>query len=154
VTGDSTGDAADATGGGRRHLLRMKLPEQPLRVLIVDPHTAFRGAAKALLETEGLDVVGDLEPGPDAVVAAEELRPDVVLVDVGLEPLDDLELARSLAALPEAPAVVLMSAAPADTLLAASVGADAFFSKAAVSAQLVTGAAVLRGAPATPVTAR
>jgi DNA-binding NarL/FixJ family response regulator len=129
-------------------------PEQTLRVLIVDPHAAFRGAAKALLETEGLDVVGDLEPGPDAVAAAAELRPDVVLVDVGLEPLDGLELARSLAALPQAPAVVLMSAAPADTLLAASAGAGAFFSKAAVSAQLLTGAAGLRGAAAASVAAR
>jgi DNA-binding NarL/FixJ family response regulator len=128
--------------------------EQPLRVLIVDRHAAFRGAAKALLQTEGLEVVGDLEPGPDAVAAAEELRPDVVLVDVGLEPLDGLELARSLAALPEAPAVVLMSAAPADTLLAASAGADAFFSKASVSAQLLAGAAGLRGPAVTPAPVR
>jgi DNA-binding NarL/FixJ family response regulator len=79
------------------------------RVLIVDDHPSFRAAARKLLEVEGFDVVGDAEDGMSALLAAEALRPDLVLLDVGLPDLDGFEVARRLCGATSAPAVVLTS---------------------------------------------
>lgn len=117
--------------------------QPPLRVLLIDCHPAFRIAAKALLETEGLQVVDYVELEGATDRPDTSLRPDVVLIDVCLERLDGLDIARRFAAVPQPPAIVLMSAVPADRLLTAAVGADAFVSKAAV-----TGDALARAATA------
>jgi DNA-binding NarL/FixJ family response regulator len=79
------------------------------RVLIVDDHPSFRAAARKLLEIEGFDVVGEAEDGMSALLAAEALRPDLVLLDVGLPDLDGFEVARRLCGAARAPAVVLTS---------------------------------------------
>lgn len=56
----------------------------PRTVLIVDDHAPFRELARALLEGEGFTVVGEADDAASAVVAASELRPDLVLLDVFL----------------------------------------------------------------------
>jgi DNA-binding NarL/FixJ family response regulator len=53
-------------------------------VLIVDDHAGYRGGARALLESDGLEVVGEAADGESAIEAAHRLRPDVVLLDVQL----------------------------------------------------------------------
>jgi DNA-binding NarL/FixJ family response regulator len=78
-------------------------------VLIVDDHEAFRQSASALLEAEGFDVVGQAADGPDAIVQVERLQPQVVLLDIQLPDLDGFAVAERLAALPDAPRVVLIS---------------------------------------------
>ncbi len=78
-------------------------------ILIVDDHAAFRQSASALLEAEGFHVVGQAADGPEAVTQAERLRPDVVLLDIQLPGVDGFTVAERLAALPEAPRVVLIS---------------------------------------------
>jgi response regulator RpfG family c-di-GMP phosphodiesterase len=49
------------------------------RVLIVDDHPSFRATARALLQAEGFDVIGEAEDGVSALKQAKELHPDVVL---------------------------------------------------------------------------
>ena len=83
-----------------------------MTVLIVDDHTPFRTFAHALLEAEGLAVAGEAADGEAALAAAEELHPDVVLLDINLPKLDGFEVARRLA-LASAPKVVLTSSRPA-----------------------------------------
>ena len=78
-------------------------------VLIVDDHAAFRASARALLEAEGFDVIGEAADGTDAVRAVTVLRPDIVLLDIQLPDLDGLAVAEELATMPNAPAVVLTS---------------------------------------------
>ena len=78
-------------------------------VLIVDDHEAFRQSASALLEAEGFDVVGQAADGPEAIAQAERLRPHVVLLDIQLPDLDGFAVAERLAALADAPHVVLIS---------------------------------------------
>jgi DNA-binding NarL/FixJ family response regulator len=107
------------------------------RVLIVDPHLAFRSASRALLETEGLEIVAALDSYDGALERVGALRPDVALIAVSLDRPEGLELARRLASLTGPPEVVLMSAAASDVLLAASVGACAFVAKSDVSADLI-----------------
>jgi len=81
----------------------------PRTVLIVDDHEAFRESATALLEAEGFDVVGQAADGPEAVAEVERLQPEVVLLDIQLPDLDGFAVAERLAALPQAPRVVLIS---------------------------------------------
>jgi DNA-binding NarL/FixJ family response regulator len=81
----------------------------PQTVLIVDDHAGFRLAARALLEAEGFDVVGESATGYEGLEAVIRLRPDLVLLDVGLPDLDGIEVAGRLHASPGGPAVVLTS---------------------------------------------
>jgi DNA-binding NarL/FixJ family response regulator len=78
-------------------------------LLIVDDHAGFRTFARALMEAEGLDVVGEAADGPSAIAEAGRLDPDVVLLDVMLPGLDGFEVCDRLAALASRPAVVLTS---------------------------------------------
>jgi DNA-binding NarL/FixJ family response regulator len=67
-----------------------------LRVLIVDDSVPFLNVARVLLEREGLCVVGVASTSADALARAEELGPDVVLVDIKLAQESGFELARRL----------------------------------------------------------
>jgi two-component system nitrate/nitrite response regulator NarL len=83
------------------------VPGMGRTVLIVDDHSPFRAAARALLEASGFDVVGEAEDGASAVAAAAALRPAVVLLDVQLPDLDGFAVAAQLAV--DGPTVVLTS---------------------------------------------
>jgi DNA-binding NarL/FixJ family response regulator len=50
-------------------------------VLIVDDHAGFRSFARALLEAEGFDVVGEAADGASALASARVLAPELVLLD-------------------------------------------------------------------------
>jgi len=80
-------------------------------VLIVDDNPLFLEAARDLLEQEGLRVVGVAATSAEALRRAEELRPDVVLVDIMLGGESGFELARRLAGdhRDSAPTVILIS---------------------------------------------
>lgn len=78
-------------------------------VLIVDDHEAFRSSARALLDAEGFDVIGEAADGQEAVKAVAALRPNIVLLDIQLPGLDGLAVAEQLAATPHPPQVVLIS---------------------------------------------
>jgi DNA-binding NarL/FixJ family response regulator len=78
-------------------------------LLIVDDHPAFRSLARKLLTAGGFEVVGEAADGHAAVVAARELRPDVVLVDIQLPGMDGFEVAERLRDGTAEPAVVLTS---------------------------------------------
>jgi DNA-binding NarL/FixJ family response regulator len=79
------------------------------RVLIVDDHAPFRSLARRLLVAGGFQVVGEAADGADALAAARDLRPDVVLLDVQLPDLDGFAVAEALAGRRSAPIVVLVS---------------------------------------------
>src|ERR1700729_4187036 len=80
------------------------------RVLIVDDNRSFLEAARGLLEREGLRVVGVAATSAEALQRAEELQPEVVLVDIRLGGESGFDLARRLAEQPRAGlAVILIS---------------------------------------------
>jgi CheY-like chemotaxis protein len=78
-------------------------------VLIVDDHPGFRSAARALLEADGFEVVGEAADGASGLTAAERLRPGLVLLDIRLPDLDGFEVARRLSQAGDPPAIVLVS---------------------------------------------
>jgi CheY-like chemotaxis protein len=69
----------------------------PLRCLLVDDNEAFLEAASLLLEREGVTVVGVASSIVEALRQARVLRPDVILVDIGLGKESGFDLARLLA---------------------------------------------------------
>ena len=78
-------------------------------LLIVDDHPSFRTTARALLEADGFEVVGEAVDGAGAIEAARRLHPEVVLLDVQLPDIDGFEVAAQLAADGDSPAIVLTS---------------------------------------------
>jgi DNA-binding NarL/FixJ family response regulator len=84
----------------------------PSSVLLVDDDPAFRRLARRTLGGTGLAVVGEAGTVEAATAAAIALRPDAVLVDVGLPDGDGIALAHKLTALPWGPRVVLTSVDP------------------------------------------
>lgn len=62
------------------------------RILIVDDHPVIRMAMKMLLEAEGHQIVGDTDNGVDAISLGRELKPDLVILDIGIPRLDGLEV--------------------------------------------------------------
>jgi two-component system nitrate/nitrite response regulator NarL len=81
----------------------------PQTVLIVDDHAGFRRLARRLLEAGGFDVVGEADDGASALVAVDELRPELVLLDVVLPDTDGFAVAELLSAAGAGPVVVLTS---------------------------------------------
>jgi DNA-binding NarL/FixJ family response regulator len=78
-------------------------------LLIVDDHAVFRSTARALLECDGWDVVGEAGDGISGLHAAKTLKPDVVLLDVRLPDIDGFAVAERLAAEGDGPAVIVTS---------------------------------------------
>jgi DNA-binding NarL/FixJ family response regulator len=78
-------------------------------LLIVDDHAAFRSTARALLECDGWNVVGEAGDGTSGLTAARTLKPDVVLLDVRLPDIDGFAVAEALAAEGAGPAVIVTS---------------------------------------------
>jgi len=84
-------------------------------VVIVDDHAGFRSSARALLEAEGFDVVGEADDGASALTVIDLLRPRIVLLDIQLPDIDGFEIAERLAGAGDPPAVVLVSTRGAST---------------------------------------
>ena len=81
----------------------------PRTVLIVDDHDGFRRDARALLEADGFEVVGEAADGESAVGAATRLRPGLVLLDIQLPDIDGFEVTARLRDGAAGPVVVLIS---------------------------------------------
>jgi DNA-binding NarL/FixJ family response regulator len=83
----------------------------PLRCLIVDDSSWFLAAARVLLEREGLPVVGVASTGAEALRRVQELRVDVVLVDLVLGAESGFDVIRRIAEAGEddAPTTILIS---------------------------------------------
>lgn len=115
-------------------------------VLIVDDHPTFRSFAKALLEEEGFEVVGESEDGASAVAAAQALRPDVVLLDVQLPDFDGFEVAARLRVAGVPSSIVLVSSRDASDYGEdiVSSGAAGFVAKGELSGSALR--ALLEGA--------
>jgi two-component system response regulator NreC len=65
-------------------------------VLVTDDHLMFRQGLKALLEREGIDVVGEASDGREAIRLARQLQPDVAFVDLVMPLLNGVDAAREI----------------------------------------------------------
>jgi AmiR/NasT family two-component response regulator len=77
------------------------------RVLVAEDEALIRLDLKEMLEEEGYDVVGEAGDGEEAVKLAEELKPDLVILDVKMPVLDGISAAERIVATRIAPVVML-----------------------------------------------
>jgi DNA-binding NarL/FixJ family response regulator len=107
--------------------------------VIVDDHPSFRASARAILEADGFEVIGEAEDGAGAVTVAAELRPDVLLLDVQLPDTDGFTVAARVVTAGAHPAVVLVSSRDASDYgsLIEESGARGFIAKAELSGDAV-----------------
>lgn len=71
--------------------------ESAIRILLVDDHTIVRqGLAKVLEAEEGFSVVGEARDGREAVSRVEQLKPDVVVMDITMPMLNGVEATRQI----------------------------------------------------------
>lgn len=120
-----------------------------INILIVDDHDLVRTGLKNILADAGdFELVGEASSGEDAIRLARELKPDVVLMDVGLPGLSGLETTeRILKAQPEIRVIVLTAHSepplPARLL---DIGATGYLTKACSARELINAVrAVSRG---------
>jgi DNA-binding NarL/FixJ family response regulator len=108
-------------------------------VLIVDDHPSFRAMARLALEADGFVVVGAAADGETGVVEALELRPDIVLLDVGLPDITGFEAATRLRDAGSAAAIVLASSRDRSDFgtLVADSGARGLIEKSLLSGDAV-----------------
>src|SRR3954471_5315080 len=78
-------------------------------ILIIDDDPRFRMQAVDLLEADGFVVIGQAVDGTSGLEAVRSLRPDFVLVDIGLPDVEGFEVARNLAMDGPPPLIVLPS---------------------------------------------
>jgi two-component system, NarL family, invasion response regulator UvrY len=109
-------------------------------VLIVDDQPPFRSVARSLVSTiKGWRVVAEVESGEEAVIAAAEEHPDVVLMDINMPGISGLEATRQIVAHDPAVRVVLLSTYAATDLPvdALECGAIAYVHKEDLSPKLL-----------------
>jgi len=111
-----------------------------IRILLADDHTVVRKGLRLLLEShEGFQVIADAADGREAVVLAEQHRPDVVVMDIAMPTLNGIEAARQIgAALPQTAIVILsMHSDEAYVLKALKAGARAYLLKDSAEHDLI-----------------
>jgi DNA-binding NarL/FixJ family response regulator len=84
-----------------------------LSLLLIDPHTLVRQALSCLLQTHGIEVVGEAEDSATALQLVEQCHPAIVLTEVSVAPTDGFDLTK-----------MILNAAPATRVIAVSGRSD------------------------------
>ncbi len=111
-----------------------------LRILLVDDHEVVRVGVRALIERQpGMEVVGEAGTVREAVIQAEQLAPDVVLLDIRLPGGDGLEACHQIKARRPETRIIVLTSYPDDEVLfdAIACGADGYVLKQIGSDELV-----------------
>ncbi|WP_431933105.1 response regulator [Nonomuraea jabiensis] len=117
-----------------------------ITVLVADDQAMIRAGLAALIAAQpDLQVVGEAADGLEAVVAARDLRPDVVLMDVRMPNLDGLEATRRITGAGGESKVLILTTFDIDDYVYAALrgGASGFLLKDAPSADLITAVRVI-----------
>ncbi len=111
-----------------------------LRILLADDHIVMRSGLRALLERQpNLEVVGESENGRETVELAASLRPDVVVMDVGMPVLNGIEATQAIVTQCPTIAVVILSmhADESYVMRALKAGARGYLLKDSAAADLI-----------------
>jgi NarL family two-component system response regulator LiaR len=111
-----------------------------IRVLIADDHAVVREGTRRMLEQEGdIEVVGEAADGEEAIKLAEELRPDVAIVDIAMPRLDGIEATRQIKERCSSVTVLILSAYDDDQFVFSllEAGAAGYLLKTVRSGELI-----------------
>lgn len=113
-------------------------PDTPRTVVIAEDETLIRMDLAEMLVEEGYDVVGQAADGAKAIELAEELRPDLVILDVKMPVLDGIAAAEAIAGQRLAPVVMLTAFSQRDLVeRAREAGAMSYLVKPFTQSDLV-----------------
>ena len=102
------------------------MPEDPIRLLIVDDHPVVRDGLRGIFEGDPeFDVVAEASDGSSGVEAADRLRPDVILMDLRMPGLDGAGAIRELAARSNPARVLVLTTFDTDSDVAPAIEAGA-----------------------------
>lgn len=113
---------------------------RPMKVLLAEDHHLIREALRALLEEMGaIEVVGQARDGVEALQLAESLKPDLVVMDVGMPNLNGMEATRRMRQLSRPPDVIILSQYGRNEYVVQALlaGARAYLLKDSISDELV-----------------
>ncbi len=112
-----------------------------ISVLLVDDHALVRRGFRRMLEDEPtIEVVGEASDGAEAVKLAEELKPDVIVMDCQLPQMNGIQATRAILATQPRVAILMLSMHSEDTLVkqAMDAGAKGYVLKNAMDLDLVS----------------
>lgn len=111
-----------------------------IRILLADDHQLMRSGIRLMLEREAdLGVVGEASDGREAVALAKTLRPDVVVMDIGMSSLNGIEAAKQITGDHPGTAIVMLSMHSDESyvLRALKAGARGYLLKDSAEADLI-----------------
>ncbi|MDO8612358.1 MAG: response regulator transcription factor [Dehalococcoidia bacterium] len=116
-----------------------------IRVLIADDHTLVREGLRALLEAHDFEVIAEARNGYEAVERTLEMRPDVVLMDIGMPELDGFEATRRIVKASPAIRVLVLTVHETEDYFfrVLEAGAQGFLVKDAASTDLAAAVRVV-----------
>jgi DNA-binding NarL/FixJ family response regulator len=112
----------------------------PIRILVVEDYRDWRKAVRLLLEKRPeLQIICEVSDGLEAVQKAEELRPDLILLDIGLPKLNGIEAARRIRRLSPDSKIIFLSQETSHEIVqeALSTGASDYVYKARAQSDLI-----------------
>ncbi len=111
----------------------------PIRILLADDHQMVRQGLKALLEQEGFKVVGEAADGHQATRLAQELLPDIAILDLAMPLMNGIGAAKAISQIsPQTKVVVLTMHTEAQYVLEASrAGIRGYVQKSRAAGELV-----------------
>ena len=125
------------------------MSEPSIRVLVVEDYESWRRYFSTLLpKKEGLQVIGEVSDGLEAIQKAEELQPDLILLDIGLPRLNGIEAARRIRRVSPASKIIFVSENRSADVAeeALNTGAGGYVMKSDAESELLPGIrAVLEG---------
>jgi two-component system chemotaxis response regulator CheY len=112
-----------------------------MRLLIVDDAVFIRLTLKMMLEKNGYQVVGEAENGSEAILKYNELKPDLVTMDVTMPQMDGITALKAIKRMDPSAKVVMISALGQESTVKEAIisGASGFIVKPFVEEQVIRG---------------
>jgi DNA-binding NarL/FixJ family response regulator len=112
-----------------------------VRILIVDDHELMRAGVRTILSIDRRwEICGEAENGRDAIGKVQELKPDLILLDITMPEMNGIEAAHEIRRIAPATKIIIltMHESPQLELVARQAGADAVITKRMASNSLIT----------------